>query len=304
MSISAESCTLTPLRHKSVQALLDKHPGETNPKTLIRRLAHEKVAYAKKHGWEGPPFCPKIFASIFDIRCREVDFEIGGEGRIVLHPDGRAVIEYRKKRLIERQRFTIFHEFAHTLFPDFCEFRGALNHASPRKLADPEKEFETLCDVAAAEMLLPHDNFRSDLAKLKRLSFEAVHHLRQQYTASVDATTHRLVELTDTVPCTAAFLTDQRGDHSGRGPLWVKYSCRNSLFKGYIQAGIIPPQNSVAFQCFSKRTEVTSPIKETWWINGKPRTWLAQALRLPEVPENPEYAKVVVLLLPSGYGKG
>jgi hypothetical protein len=281
-----------------------QHPGETNPKKLIKRLAHEKVAYAKKHGWEGPPFCPKIFTSIFDIRCREVDIEIGGEGRILPHPGGRPVIEYRKGRLLERQRFTIFHEFAHTLFPDFCEYRHPLNHASPRKLADPEKDFEKLCDIAAAEMLLPHEDFRDDLTKLEPLSFETVHHLRQRYTASIDATTHRLVELADTVPCTAVFLTDQRGNHSGRGPLWVKYSCCNSLFKGYIQPGITPPQNSVGLQCFNSAAELVGPARETWWINGKPRTWLAQAAKLPEVPENPDYAKVVVLLFPSGYGKG
>ena len=304
MSISAECGKIIPLKHESVRALLSQYPGETNPKKLIRRLAREKIAYAKAHGWNGPPFSPKIFASIFDIRCREVDFDIGGEGRILPHPSGRPVIEYRKGRLHERQRFTIFHEFAHTLFPDFCEYRRSLNHASPKKPSDPEKEFENLCDVAAAEMLLPHEDFHDDLTKLKKLSFDAVHHLRQRYEASIDATTHRLVELADTVPCTAVFLTDQQGDHSGRGPLWVKYSCYNSLFKGYIQPGVLPPQNSVALECFSGGKELTNSSRETWWINGKPRTWLAQAVKLPDVPENPDYAKVVVLLFPSGYGRG
>jgi hypothetical protein len=60
----------------------------------------------------------------------------------------------------------------------------------------------------------------------------------------------------------------------------------------------------VGLQCFNSAAELVGPARETWWINGKPRTWLAQAAKLPEVPENPDYAKVVVLLFPSGYGKG
>src|SRR2546423_1202620 len=111
-----------PDKHPSVSALLAAYPGETNAKELIRRLARAKVAYAKAFGWKGPPFCPKVFASVFGIRCRPVQHDIGSEGRILPYPDGKPWIEYRGDRMEERQRFTILHEFAHTLFPDFCEF--------------------------------------------------------------------------------------------------------------------------------------------------------------------------------------
>src|SRR6186713_1050187 len=102
-------------RHPSVKALLDAHPGERDPKEVIRRLARSKVAHAKSLGWEGPPFCPKEFSSIFDIRCKEVNHAIGGDGRILVQRNGKPVIEYVSGRMPERQRFTIFHEFAHTL---------------------------------------------------------------------------------------------------------------------------------------------------------------------------------------------
>jgi len=108
--------------HKSIEALLAAHPEEKNPETIIRCLAREKVAYAKKHHWAGPPYCPREFVSIFGIKCKEVEHDIDGEGRILLSRAKKLEIEYRKGRMPERQRFTIFHEFAHTLFPDYCEF--------------------------------------------------------------------------------------------------------------------------------------------------------------------------------------
>lgn len=301
MSTPGGSRNQASARHESVRALLAAYPGETDPKTLIRRLAREKIAYAKSLGWEGPPFCPKILASIFGIRSKEVSHDIAGDGRILLHPDGKLWIEYRSDRLPERQRFTIFHEFAHTLFPDYCHFLP-LHNSPASRATDPEKEFEFLCDVAAAEMLLPVEDFSNDLKDLSWLGFEAIHQLRKRYQASIDATTYRLIELMNSVPCAAVFLTDQRQEaFRGYGPLWMKYSRCNTEFKGYVPPGNSPPRESVALQCFRNGVETTDPVRETWWINGKPRTWLVQATKLPIVPTNPEYAKVVALFFPVSY---
>lgn len=289
-----------PGRHESVLALLNAFPLERDPKAIIRKLARAKISIARKHGWSGPAFCPKILASLFDIRCKEVDGDIGGEGRILPYPGGKLWIEYRKGPIPERQRFTIFHEFAHTLFPDFCDFLPH-HHAAPSSVKDPEKEFENLCDVAASEMLLPMEEVLDDIAKLKQISIEEFLRLSGRYHASIDATAHRFTEMISGIPCITVFLTDQKGGNTGRGPLWVKYCCRNNEFRGFIPTGVIPPATSVAIRCYRSNEQVTQSIKETWWINGKPRTWLAQAIKLPDVPQKPDYSKVAVLLLPSGY---
>lgn len=301
MSTTAEGNVVPTDRHESVMALLAAHKGYTDPKKLIRQLAREKIDYAKQNGWSGPPFCPILLASIFGIRCKKVDHDIDGDGRILRYRDGKLWIEYRGDRIFERQRFTIFHEFAHTLFPDYCTF-GPQHHTPHKAARDPEKEFENLCDVAAAEMILPFHDFSDDLTKHKWLGIETVHKLRQRYEASIDATTHRLIELSEGTPCGAVFLTDQKGSHSGYGPLWVKYSQKNSLFKCYVPAGTSVPRTSIATRCYQNSIATTEPGKETWWINGQPRTWLVQAAKLPST-DNPGYSKVVALLLPQSHGK-
>lgn len=302
MSTSVTGRGASTIVHRSIEALVAAYPGGGNAEDIIRRLAREKVAYAKLRGWSGPPYCPKELASLFGIKCKEVDHEIDGEGRILLCPNNKLRIEYRNGRLPERQRFTIFHEFAHTLFPDYCEFLPQ-HHLSQKNVPNPTKKFERLCDLGASEMLMPLDDFTGDIQKLKWLGLEPVHELRKRYQASIDATIYRLLDLVTSVGFTAVFLTDRKGLNTGPGPLWVKHSSRNSLFKGYIPSGVTPPSNSVVIQCYRKNLEITAAVKETWWIKGSPRTWLVQAAKLPEILDAVDYPKVVALLLPSSYGK-
>lgn len=287
-------------RHPSVQALLS-HFNEKLPKPLIRRLAQEKVSQAKKMGWSGPAFCPLKLCSFFGIRCFEVQHNIDGDGRILLGANGRPRIEFATGRMKERQVFTIFHEFAHTLFPDYCEFLP-LNH-NGNHIDPEEKEFEGLCDVAAAEMLFPVEEFTADLKSLSRLHFPELLRIQERYRGSLDATCYRMADLASSVPLTFAFMTDQRGQFSGTGPLWVRHSSGNKLFKGYITPGVRPPKDSVAKTCYFEEMQSVGPSKETWWLNGSPRSFMAEAVRLPKV-NNPDYPKIVVILLPLSYKGG
>lgn len=266
----------------------------------MRRLAREKVAFAKRYRWEGPPFCPLALTSLFGIRCKEVDHDIGSEGRILPYPNGQLWIEYRSGRLKERQRFTIFHEFAHTFFPDFCDL-APHHYTIQRKPTDPEDEVEKLCDIAASEMLLPIGEFRAHAYSIPKACCEALRDLSAIYVASPDATIRRFVEMHESLACAAVFLTDQKGEYPGKGPLWVQYCCCSPLFKGYFPGGTAAPWNSLAVQCLNDGKGITPSAKETWWISDKPRSYLVQALKLPDIPEAPNYPKVVALMLPSSY---
>ncbi|GEP40891.1 hypothetical protein BGE01nite_01820 [Brevifollis gellanilyticus] len=238
---------------------------------------------------------------MFGIRCFEVEHDIDGDGRILLGANGRPKIEYAAGRMKERQAFTIFHEFAHTLFPDYCDFLP-LHHAAAQSSPE-EKEFESLCDTAAAEMLFPSDEFTDDLKGIGRLHFPELLRLQQRYGGSLDATCYRMAELISAIPVSFAFMTDQRGSFSGGGPLWVKHSSGNKLFKGYIKGGERPPKDSVATICYAEQSQSVGPVRETWWIDGSPRSYMAEAVKLPTVA-NPDYPKLVVILLPLSYKGG
>lgn len=288
-------------RHPSVTALLLSSPGAKDPKVVMRTRAKAKVAEAKARRWSGPPFCPRELCSMFGIRSFEVSHEIGGDGRILLGPDGRPRIEYAAGRMPVRQRFTIFHEFAHTLFPDYCEFLPC-HHTSDVPISKADKEFEGLCDVGAAEMLFPEEEFLSDMVKIDWLGFSVIKALHDRYEASIDATSRRLAALSTNIGFSFTFLTDCPDGFNGRGPLWVNYSVNSTAFKGYIPSGVVPPASSAAIACFRDGV-TTQPAKETWWINGKPRSYMVQATRLPEVSD-PKYPKVLALLLPQSYKGG
>src|ERR1700689_471877 len=98
MSTSATGRGVSAIVHKSIEALLAAYPNEGNAENIIRCLAREKFAYAKSRCWTGPPYCPKELASLFGIKCKEVDHEIDGEGRILLCPTKKLRIEYCKGR--------------------------------------------------------------------------------------------------------------------------------------------------------------------------------------------------------------
>src|SRR5207245_9174689 len=73
-----------------------------------------------------------------------------------------------------------------------------------RKRFAPDKEVEFLCDVGAAELLLPADAFLIDLKSLG-FSLDAVLPLRERYAASREAIIRRMVQL-DSGASAAVFL--------------------------------------------------------------------------------------------------
>lgn len=279
-------------KHQSIEALLAKYPGEQDPAAIIRRLSREKIAELGPQ-WDGPPFCPRALASHFGIRCRAVDHDIGGEGRL-LTIGGKPWIEFRRGQTPERERFTIFHEFAHTFFPDCWEYVRHIQ--AGRELTPEEKAFENLCDVGAAELMFPQPHLLNDLAGSHDTGFHTVHRLRVRYGASIEPTVRRYVEVAHARPCAALFLVDQKGKHEGEGPLWVKYYTKHTGFGHFVAPGMMPPADSVVLRCYGDGAEATCEQIESWTVRGKTTRWKVQASRIPDVPEAPSYPKVAALL--------
>jgi hypothetical protein len=190
--------------HRSIAALMQEAlPGES-AEDVMRRKCRQIIAHGKSFGWEGPPFDPELLASLHDILVESSEDDFEGDGRIFPRC-GRVVIQYRPGRTIERQRFTICHEIAHTCFPDFYEF---VRYQNANDNDDPaHREFEHLCDVGASELLMPLEEFLRNLNSASICMQHAVA-LSGQFTASIDATLKRILDLTPH-SCAAAFLTNE-----------------------------------------------------------------------------------------------
>ena len=188
--------------HKSVLALLKKYPKFNNPVEIIKFQANNIIEKAISHGWEGPPFCPIKLASIIGINTATIEINSYYDARIITMPNKQLVIDYNNNKPSTRINFSICHEIIHTFFPD--QFEMIRLRCKNKKKFDPNQELEKLCDVGAAELLMPADFFQNDLAKYG-LKLESVDLLSDRYKASREAIINRMIH-TSGIKCAAIIL--------------------------------------------------------------------------------------------------
>ena len=102
-------------------------------------------------------------------------------------------VEFNPNRPSARVRYSIAHEIAHTLFPDCGE--RVRHRAFHSELQGDEWQLEAICNVGAAELLMPLGSLKS--AKDSDWTIESLLALRQQYEVSMEALLIRIVRLTE-----------------------------------------------------------------------------------------------------------
>lgn len=132
-----------------------------------------------------PPVAVDILASVCGIT--DIEYRPQLPAGMLFERDGKLVASVRATDGLERTRFTVLHEGGHTFQPGY---RRATQH----RCFGQRTHDEHLCDVAAAEMLLPRDYFVADLAAAGA-TLEGVGDLARAYVASIQATALRLVSL-------------------------------------------------------------------------------------------------------------
>jgi hypothetical protein len=193
---------------------------------------------------------------------------------------------------MERLRFSICHEIVHTIFPD-CYEMVRHSQGTGDNLTEADREFERLCDIGAGELLMPQEEFSSDLEKTS-FALTDVCALKKKYFASTEATVNRCLGITE-LPRAAVFF------HHLQERLAVKYFWKSNSFRPFIQPGFVPPGCSVIHNLvLSDSTEPTPTAvqKETWLPDGRPIELHVQAMTLPLVPQHPQYPKAMALVMP------
>jgi hypothetical protein len=131
----------------------------------------------------------------------------------------------------ERQRFTICHEIAHIQLGLPSDHKGVVSKTYAKPLP------EILCDVYAAELLLPYKLFKP-LADKADIGFAAVDDLASSFVASSMATGSRFATVLK-APC--AFVISENGR--------VRYAARSSALRdanAWITPRIEIPQRSLS----------------------------------------------------------
>ena len=166
-------------------------------KKIIRCLVRNELAEAKNSGWTGPPFNPRILASIMGIECEESkELTYSEDAELQPTKAKTLIIRYNPDRPRTRQNFSIAHEISHTLFPEYR------NQYKPhRKISkfDPDNEVEFLCDLGASEIILPAPEFDSAVSRMG-ISLKSLEELSKLYEASKEASAIRMVA-TNHYPC-------------------------------------------------------------------------------------------------------
>lgn len=133
-----------------------------------------------------------LLASCLDAKI-QVDNLQGEAGRLVPpHDDSEPYLIFvNQVHSLKRRNFSACHEMGHLLMPNYSPTRGAIRDLDTMRF-NPQDEEEFLCDVAAAEILLPRRVFKARLNH-EGTSVQSVFSLSREFGASLEATLLHIV---------------------------------------------------------------------------------------------------------------
>jgi len=228
--------------------------GDSDPIALIEAKARELVLKARDAGWSGPPYNPLAIADLLKIRV-EANSEVADACTVTVGDGIR--IEFNPTRPRERVRFSIAHEIAHTLFPDVAE---ETRHRGGSGSASDEWQLEMLCNIAAAEFVMPLGSLppSEHLPKIEQLMLD-----RRKFDVSAEAFLMRVVKTT-TEPV-LMFCASPIEREGSRPQYRVDYSVGSRSAPLIIGAGTSIPPNSAVYSCTA--IGQTNHTSESWVAN-------------------------------------
>ncbi len=253
-----------------------------DPVEAIANKARSIALRAIEQGWAGPPFDPFKLADI--LRIPVEPRENLADARTVPSGSRKVRIEYNPNRPFARISFSVAHELAHTFFPDCAE---TVRNRKAGRLRSDDWQLELLCNVAAAELLMPVGTF-AELAD-EPVNIERLMVLREQYRVSAEALLLRYAKLSKRQCATFAAARNSEDESDTR--YRVDYLVPSKTWPGSIPAGILLPADSLLAECTA--IGFTAKGNESW------HTSLAElhveCVGIPPYPDR-EWPRVVGIL--------
>lgn len=218
--------------------------------------------FVKDAGIESIPVDIKKYAAAINASIKVNDDLADDESGQTFPLADKHIITVNGNHKEERQRFTVLHEIAHIVLEMPSKHHSANISTSDLVSYRRRPKEEILCDVFAAECLLPFDQFRKDVESIN-VSMNAVKELASRYKASVTSTGSRFA-VNCNLPC--AFVLIEAGK--------IRYASMSKFLrerKGWIDLGIQIPKESVAQRiiCNNPTNQDYDELPtDIWFTNG------------------------------------
>jgi Zn-dependent peptidase ImmA (M78 family) len=254
-----------------------------DPIDIITARARKLVLEAIEAGWSGPPYDPFALAEIRGIK--SVPTQRVVDARIVPLGGKKLEIQFNPDRPLARVRYSIAHELAHSLFQD-CGL-AVRNRASRQEMVVDEWQLETLCNIGAAEILMPIGSLSGSADT--ELTMERILALRNDFRVSSEAVLLRLARLTRN-RC-VVFACHKNID---RQRYQIDYAFSSQSSKTRLKPGYLLPRTSRASECTA--IDFTAAGDENW-ISGE-ETWKIEYLAVPPYPGH-TFPRVIGIAAPT-----
>ncbi len=248
--VQAGSDTAEPPRwsHPSVLAFA----AGADPLERILTVTRDLMSAAADEGVPGPPFEPVAIAKLLGLRVHaradvndaRITVDAGGPRR----GDSDAtlssfvpsitplVVEYNPTRPRGRVRYSMAHEIAHALFADVAEIPRHRTGSGAVPGDDDSWQLEMLCNVAAAEILMPAEAVEG-LAAID-VDIDYLMEQRRRFDVSTEALLRRVTTASTRPMCMLSLLrVSDRVD----GQLRVEYSVGSRSFPLSLDRGFQLP---------------------------------------------------------------
>jgi O-acetyl-ADP-ribose deacetylase (regulator of RNase III) len=257
--------------------------GGSDPVQTLLAKVRDLVFRAFESGWAGPPYDPFALAALLGIEVSPSKDVIDAQ---TLTGSGSSLrIEFNPDRPVARINYSVAHELGHSLFPDCSELvRHRLKHSG----ATPDEwQLEMLCNIAAAELLMPVGTLRRDDLEP---NIDRLLQLRKQYAVSSEAVLLRVIRLTHR-KC-FGFLARREPD-SPTGRYRIDYAAASRHWNTPIESGFALQHSSVISQCTA--IGYTAKASEKWFKEGP--AWRVESLGIPPYPGR-SYPRVLGIVWP------
>jgi len=226
--------------------------GNDDPVRKISDETRSLVLKAMDDGWQGPPFDPFWLAEYLGYSTVPHDDVL--DSLVRSRPSGGVEIEYNPNQSRSRIRFSLAHEIAHTLFPDFAQ---TVRNRSTHGAGADGWQLELLCNIAAAEILMP-TGLSLDFGSIP-VTIDNVVQLRRKFDVSIEALLLRIVKLTSQ-PVTVFVAT--RVEDIRNAPYRIDYSVGSMTSRVKLQPGLRLPAETILAECTA--VGYTAKGKESW----------------------------------------